>query len=510
MHTEKKERLYALLSQMSPNERRKTYKKAAKLRDIQQRKQHKESYRYGHSKTEDSDYGGKVPLVSKSRDSIENCLLKVLESLERSSDAQPEQMETESGTVSSIGPGTCRVLAEGRTIICTIDSDLTERQKSTIAVGDKAAVRITGPSEGHVIEILPRKNEISRPDPHCREIRRSIAANLDLAIIVASIKEPDFRPGLIDRILTVLFTEQIKPILIINKIDLVPDEELNRQLPGIDIYRQAGVEVFAVSAHSGAGIEDLRNRLTGMQSAFVGHSGVGKSSLLNKLFPELVLKTNTVRKSDGKGRHTTSSSLLHDAGNSTRVIDCPGIREFSADNLTNEQIRAGFPEFNRCSADCGFSNCTHTFEPHCAVRKAVQEGKIASSRYNSYRKLVKGADEIIEAAGQSFVCAKCGYLVSESAHGSNHRNHCPKCLWSKHLDNNPGDRKSACGGLMEPVTVWVRKDGEWAVIHRCCDCGALHSNRIAGDDNEFKLLSIAMKPIAGLPFPVEKLAVEES
>lgn len=108
--------------------------------------------------------------------------------------------------------------------------------------------------------------------------------------------------------------------------------------------------------------------------------------------------------------------------------------------------------------------------------------------------------------GESFTCRNCGYPVSPAGAGSDHRNHCPNCLCSVHLDIEPGDRESDCGGLMEPVAVWVRKNGEWAIIHRCRRCGALSSNRVAADDNPVKLMSIAMKPIGSPPFPIERMA----
>ncbi len=125
-------------------------------------------------------------------------------------------------------------------------------------------------------------------------------------------------------------------------------------------------------------------------------------------------------------------------------------------------------------------------------------------RENNKKSIEKGYYKN-HACNDSFVCTVCGKTVLPSGAGSEHRNHCPNCLSSVHVDTEPGDRKSECGGIMEPITVWVRKNGEWAIIHRCRKCGKLNSNRIAADDNPIKLLSIAMKPVALPPFPPERI-----
>ncbi|NLE23354.1 MAG: RNHCP domain-containing protein [Actinobacteria bacterium] len=154
-------------------------------------------------------------------------------------------------------------------------------------------------------------------------------------------------------------------------------------------------------------------------------------------------------------------------------------------------------------------------EPGCAVRRAVADGRLPRSRYVSYRKLVGGdGDDPRPAdgepapadpgAGRQFTCAHCGRPVPPDAAGSRHRNHCPHCLHSLHLDEVPGDRAACC--VMDPVTVWVRGRGEWALVHRCRTCGRLSSNRIAGDDNEALLLSLAARPLSAPPFPLDGLA----
>ena len=143
---------------------------------------------------------------------------------------------------------------------------------------------------------------------------------------------------------------------------------------------------------------------------------------------------------------------------------------------------------------------------------AVRDGQIPRARYETYRRLMSASGEgDAEAqprrpAEGSFTCANCGECVTSESAGAEHRNHCPRCLWSVHLDHEPGDRSACCGGQMEPVAVWVRKGDEWAIIHRCRECGDFHSNRIAADDNEMLLLSIAAKPIAKPPFRLDRIS----
>ncbi|NLG85474.1 MAG: RNHCP domain-containing protein [Firmicutes bacterium] len=149
-------------------------------------------------------------------------------------------------------------------------------------------------------------------------------------------------------------------------------------------------------------------------------------------------------------------------------------------------------------------------EEECGVRRAVAEGRIPAGRYRGYLRLLGlsadagGADE-----AAPFQCANCGAEVSPGPAGTRHRNHSPYCLFSKHLDNRPGDRAASCGGLMEPIAVWVRAGGEWAVIHRCKSCGALRANRIAADDNEMLLLQLAVKPLAMPAFPLSRLGKKD-
>jgi len=270
----------------------------------------------------------------------------------------------------------------------------------------------------------------------------------------------------------------------------------------------------------------------------VGPSGAGKSTLINGLLGEQRQATQDVREGDGRGRHTTVSRELIPMPRGGVLIDTPGLRALGLTG-SEDGIASVFADIELLAESCRFRDCTHVHEPGCAVRRAVADGAVPRSRYVSYRKLLGGDGDDPRAAdgdpapvgdragrptapstsrpaspatgsgepdrGGHFTCANCGRPVPLEAAGSEHRNHCPHCLHSVHLDAEPGDRAACCGGVMEPVTVWVRRRGEWALVHRCRTCGRLGSNRIAGDDNEALLLSLAVRPLSAPPFPLDGL-----
>jgi len=276
------------------------------------------------------------------------------------------------GQIAEIGSGYCDVLSGGRPIRC--------RPMPGLAIGDHV---MFSPERRRVEEILPRRTVLSRTDPRNPRIERVIAANVDVVVMVVSLKNPPLRPGLIDRYLIAIGKSGADPLLCVNKIDLMSaDEDLDALRP----YRDLGIEVVLCSAATGAGLERLSAVLAGKICVFTGHSGVGKSSLLNALDQKLDLATNTVSSANERGRHTTTSSAMFELSNGARVIDTPGIREFGLWDIAPPEIRRYFQEFNNYR--CGFSDCTHTHEPDCAVKIAVEAGEIADARYQGYLRIL--------------------------------------------------------------------------------------------------------------------------
>lgn len=257
--------------------------------------------------------------------------------------------DTETALVIGIGPGICTVTQNGltRRIRCDLP----------VAPGDQVAIR-----HEKVDAIAPRRTTLSRTDPANPHRNRIIAANIDLLVIVAAIEDPPFRPGLIDRYLIAAARGGVRPLLCINKADLVPPARI------ADAARPFAIPTVCCSTRTGQGIEDLRLLLAGNLSVFAGHSGVGKSSLLNTLLGTDANRTGDVSEVTHKGRHTTTSSALIDLGNQARVIDTPGIRQFGLGPVTLPELLAAFPEF--ATARCRFSDCTHRAEPGCSIRES--------------------------------------------------------------------------------------------------------------------------------------------
>ncbi len=373
-------------------------------------------------------------------------------------------------------------------------------------VGDEVEIDL---AKNRITKVLPRRTSLTRPDDRNPGNERPVVANIDTVVVVVSVGTPPLHPRLIDRYLFAINKGGAKPLIVVNKLDLISEMDVVKQLDRLEPYRAMGIPCVNVSATLGRGLEPLRAHISGKRVVFVGHSGVGKSSLLNALvsraapYEEEVVSeaasTGNVSGKSGKGRHTTTSSQLFQLPDGTEIVDTPGVRSFAVD-IEND-VAEGFPDIFRIGASCKFGDCQHLQEEGCAVKDAVRDGQLPRVRYETYRRMMDG--EV--ATGMGFVCVKCGATAATAGAGTKHRNHCPRCLHSVHLDKKPGDRLAMCGGTMEPVSVWVRKDGEWALIHRCTECGAMSSNRIAADDNEMLLLSIAAKPMSKPPFSMEHL-----
>jgi len=284
--------------------------------------------------------------------------------------AEPDEKLECDSLVIGVTPGGCIVAGigeqAGTTRLC--------HTKISVAPGDKVAIR-----HEKVACVAPRRTTLSRSEPGNANRERVIAANIDILVIVAAITDPPFRPALVDRYLVAAARGGIQPILCLTKTDLDADTA------AADVYRDAGVPVVHCSIKNGTGIDELRGLLAGSLAVFAGHSGVGKSSLLNAVAEEERARTGAVGGVSGKGRHTTTSSKLHELPNGARIIDTPGIREFGLGAVTPDELRGAFPEIAACS--CRFRDCQHKTEPGCGVLAALEAGEIARARYASYLRI---------------------------------------------------------------------------------------------------------------------------
>ena len=254
------------------------------------------------------------------------------------------------------------------------------KEQITPLTGDLVEITLEG-GKGMVETVLPRSNSFIRP----------AVANVDALVLFAANVNPVTEPFLIDRVAAIAGDQNVPCILCVNKSDLDPAEQLQA------IYKKAGFQVICTSAKTGQGIEELRQALKGKLTAFTGNSGVGKSSILNCLCPELTLATGEVSEKLGRGRHTTRHVELYCLGDDTYVMDTPGFSSFDTDQMDvilKENLQYSFPDFAPCLGRCQFADCTHRSEPGCAVRARVDAGQISASRYDSYLRLYEKSAQI--------------------------------------------------------------------------------------------------------------------
>ncbi len=264
------------------------------------------------------------------------------------------------------------------------------RCTNPVAVGDIVQVEDKGGEAPVVGAIEPRKNYIIRRASNLSKEFQIIAANLDQAVLVATLTNPETSTTFIDRFLATAEAYQVPAVLAFNKIDLLTTDDLRQQLDELTtLYSRIGYPVIAMSATAGDGVDELKSLLGGKISLLSGNSGVGKSSIINLLVPDVNVRVGDVSHTHHKGMHTTTFSELLDLPGGGSIIDTPGVKAFGTIDFERAQVAHYFPEIFKISSDCRFNNCTHTHEPGCAVRDAVERGDIAFSRYTSYLSILE-------------------------------------------------------------------------------------------------------------------------
>lgn len=233
-----------------------------------------------------------------------------------------------------------------------------------------------------------RAGVISRPDPQDPDRELVLATGVDIGVVVVRPQEGSVRTGVIDRFLLIVERGDVRPLICVNKIDLCDGDARRTLAAQLAPYAAIAVPHVLCSATTGAGIDALRAHLRGRACVFVGHSGVGKTSLMNALDPSTERRTSAVRDHDGKGRHTTTRATVTELGDGTRLIDTPGVRQIGLWQLARTELGAWFPDLAPHAARCRFRDCTHDHEPDCAVRTAAADGAIAAARYATYRRLL--------------------------------------------------------------------------------------------------------------------------
>ncbi|HRF68841.1 MAG TPA: ribosome small subunit-dependent GTPase A [Muribaculum sp.] len=259
------------------------------------------------------------------------------------------------------------------------------RTTNPIAVGDKVTITVNPDGNAYITAIKPRENYIIRRASNLSKESHIIAANVDRAFLVVTLSHPVTSTTFIDRFLATAEAYRIPVTIVINKTDLLTEPEEHEYCEAVTyLYRSIGYDVIEISAKEGTGIENLRNRLVGKVSLLSGNSGVGKSTIINDLMPELDLRTAAISDIHDTGMHTTTFSEMFPLPEGGWVIDTPGIKGFGTIDFDRHEIAHFFPEIFNISCNCRYSDCTHTHEPGCAVLEALADHRIAESRYNSY------------------------------------------------------------------------------------------------------------------------------
>ena len=280
------------------------------------------------------------------------------------------------------------VLHDGETVRCRIRGRLRlkgVRSTNPVVVGDEVACEADEGGDYVIADILPRRNYVIRRASNLSKESHIIAANVDQALLMASLRSPETPTEFVDRFLVTCEAYKVPVTILLSKLDL-QDAEAVAEFRAV--YEGAGYRVLEVSVREGRGVEEVRELLAGRTTLVSGNSGVGKSTLIQAIDPSLDIRTGEISESHHKGRHTTTFSTMYPLAEGGAVIDTPGIKGFGLIDIDDAELWHYFPEMMRTAPDCRFYNCTHTHEPGCAVVEAVERGQIAYPRYESYLKIL--------------------------------------------------------------------------------------------------------------------------
>jgi ribosome biogenesis GTPase len=323
------------------------------------------------------------------RREIEAAVLAALDAEETEAHG-PEELRKETtpgqtGVVVEVSSSLCRVALNGRSLICGLRGSLSAKDTgftNVVAVGDRVTVSLDGSDRGVVESVLPRQNILARHDVFYTHLQQVLVANADQLLIVASWREPHLWPELVDRYLIAAERNDLLPLICVNKIDLADDLAACRGT--LQPYLDLGYHILYTSTVTREGIPELKQALQGRTTVLAGLSGVGKSSLLNAIQPSLQIHTQEVSDYSYQGRHTTAQASMKELEIGGFVVDTPGIREFGLGGLQPAELVRFYPEIAAVADRCRFPDCSHTHEPDCAVKTAVEQGQVSAMRYHSY------------------------------------------------------------------------------------------------------------------------------
>ena len=285
------------------------------------------------------------------------------------------------------------VLHDGATVRCRIRGRLRlkgVRSTNPVVVGDEVRCEVDENGDHVIVDIEPRRNYVIRRASNLSKESHIIAANIDRALLMVTLRQPETPPEFVDRFLVTCEAYKIPVVILLSKIDLQDAEAVAAFRA---VYEGAGYEVLEVSATDGKGVERVRELLAGCRTLVSGNSGVGKSTLIRTIDPTLDIRTGEISESHHKGRHTTTFSTMYPLAGGGAVIDTPGIKGFGLIDIDDAELWHYFPEMMRTAPGCRFYNCTHTHEPGCAVIEAVRSGDISLARYESYLKILDEDDK---------------------------------------------------------------------------------------------------------------------